>query len=147
MNYRILSEINDDNVIYIRFTINGTDVASRFLTLDVNGDNMPTFANSRLPYVQGYLLDFVENIKNNRDDIFTFDNNEESFDSIYYVSEPEQLRFIVRNEKMSLTYIINLVNKDEIVGDLLVLESVIQRLINEKLEYLNSLNPEEEVES
>lgn len=149
--YKIASQIYDETKIQIHFIHNDEIICNKFLDLDFNGDNSPTFAESRYVYNPNIFSEFIENIKKNIQDVFSFDiedNNVECgsrYDGLFYHNGANEMteKLIITNAfgKSTLSLHINLLKcKDIIVADLISLKEKIDELIKNRLVYIESLS-------
>jgi hypothetical protein len=148
--YKIASQIYDENKIQIHFIHNDEIISNKFLDLDFNGDKTPTFADSRYVYNSKTFNEFIENIKNCKQDVFSFDMEDDNvecgsrYDGIFYHNGDEigeeKLIFTNAFGKSTLSVHINLkCNKDIIIADLITLKENIDDLISVRYKYLQSL--------
>ena len=155
--YKFLSTIISDDTIQINVLHNDVHILNKFITLDLNGDKTPTFANSRLPYNEIHLENFIEGLKNNDDYMFAFDNDDDPdsdqvFDGMFYhkgsEEVPETMIIKVINGKLNMATHIPLKDcKSNIISDLLVLKENIHDLYEKKIKYITAVYDEEEESS
>lgn len=152
--YRILSTITNEDTIQISVLYNDIHILNKFLTLDLNGDKTPTFANSRLPYNELNLENFIEGITNNTDYMFAFDyddsdDSNQVFDGMFYhkgsKEVPETIIFKIVNEKINMAIHMNLKDcKNTIVSDLQILKDNIHDLYEKKIIYITKVYDEDD---
>ena len=155
--YKIPSQIFDESKIQLQFLNNDTLFTNKFLDLDFNGDNSPTFGESRTTYYPDVFGAFIENIKSGTQDVFMFDSDNNdlgqdglfAMDGIFYHNGQTSNSDVHDMEKLIFTncYGKNMVSihldltlcKDIVVADLLTLKENMESLIIQRLKYLENL--------
>lgn len=144
--FRLLSKILNEKQIQISVEYNDMIISTKFITLELNGDDTPTFANSRLKYSEICIEDFVECMRKNDSSMFMFDYDEEEeiFDGfLYHNGSNAEECFIIKTAYGSQTMSCNIPLKDckdTIIGNLLILKDNIKELYDERIKYIHHIS-------
>lgn len=156
-HYRLLSTITDEDTIQINVLHNEVLLLNKFLVLDLNGDNTPTFANSRLPYNEINMENFIDGMTKNVDYMFAFDydddpDSDQVFDGMLYHGGSkdigETLIIKISNGKLNMAIHMSLEHcKNTIISDLQLLKDNIHDLYEKKMKYISKVYDEDESDS
>lgn len=144
MPYKISSQIYDETKIQIQGLLSDTILFNKLIDLDINGDDTPTFGESRYEYSEEALENFITDIKNDTTSMFLFDQDEanERMDGIMFIATQDStlLSFNTSYCKNTIAVYMDLTeDKDIIIADLYTLKNNIRELIDTRLEYMKRI--------
>lgn len=150
--FHLLSKIINENQIQISVEYNNVIISTKFITLELNGDNKPTFADTRMDYSEINIEELVVCMRHKQSYLFAFDYDEEEniFDGFMYNNgDNGDECFIIKTAHGSKTMSCNILLsdcKDNIISGILVLKENIEKLYNERIKYMNRVSGDDESE-
>lgn len=143
--YQLLSKIINENQIQISVIYNDIIISTKFITLELNGDNAPTFGDTRMVYTEVNIDELILCMRHKQTYFFTFDYDEAEniFDGFMYNNgDNGDECFIIKTCHGSKTMSCNIPLhecKDNIISGILVLKENIEKLYDERIKYVNHI--------